>query len=74
MCRIPMEDEELNQIYKEVKSEALALFHKKAVNSQYSQEYVIELKERIRQSVDLLRQENSRESEQACQLFLQCSY
>ena len=39
-----------------------------------SDEYVRELKEKMKQSMQQLRLENDRESEQACHLFLQSSY
>ena len=55
--RIPMEEEELRDIYLEAKAEAILMFTKKAVGT--ADEYIKELKLKMKQLYDSLKQENT---------------
>lgn len=63
--RIPMEEEELHECYLEAKREALSVFTKKAVGN-VADEYIKELKEKLKNVYTQLKDENERESNQAC--------
>ena len=71
--RIPMDDDELREVCNEAKKEALAMFSKKAVGS-IADEFVGELKKKIKSLYLSIKEENERESAHACQLFLAESY
>lgn len=73
MNRIPMDEDELKEQYNEAKKEALAIFTKKAVGS-VADEYIGELKNKMKTMFQQVKEENERESNQACQMFLQESY
>ena len=60
-----MEEEDLQEQYEEAKKEAMALFHKKAVGS-VSEEYVRELKNKIKSIFQQVKEENERESNNSC--------
>ena len=61
MQRIPMEEDELKEQFKEAKKEAFALFQKKAVGNM-AEEYVKELKNKMNSFYQQLKEENERES------------
>ena len=71
--RIPMEEDELKEYFVEAKKEALAHFQKKAVGGA-SQEFLIELKSKIKILYQQIAEENERESTHACHMFLSESY
>ncbi len=73
MNRIPMEEEELREQYNEAKKEAITTFTKKAVGS-VAEEFITELKNKMKTLYTQIKEENERESNQACQMFLQESY
>jgi predicted CopG family antitoxin len=56
-----MDEDELKELYNESKKEALIIFHKKAVGG-VSEEYVKELKSKMQQVFNNLKEENERES------------
>lgn len=61
MTKIPIDEEELHEIYIEAKKDALALFSKKAVGS-VADEFIRELKHKIKTLYNQLKDENERES------------
>ena len=71
--RIPMEEEELQEQYVEAKREAIAHFNKKAVGG-VADEYIKELKSKLKQTYLSIKEENERESNNSCQQFLGESY
>lgn len=68
-----MEEEDLREYYNEAKKEAIAHFQKKAVGS-VADEYIRELKAKLKLTYDQIKEENERESTNACQVFLSESY
>lgn len=60
-----MDEEELHEYYTEAKRDALSLFSKKAVGN-VADEYVKELKEKMKSVYNQIKDENERESNQAC--------
>ena len=62
---MPMEEDELREQYKREKEEAVAKFTKKAVGSM-AEQYVKELKGKMKALFGELKDENERESTHAC--------
>jgi hypothetical protein len=71
--RIPMEEEELREIYQEAKVEAISLFTKKAVGSA-AEEYIKELKLKMKQLYSSLKEENAMQANNTASQFLDESY
>jgi hypothetical protein len=71
--KIPLEEEELHEFYLEAKREAITTFSKKAVGN-VADEYVKELKMKMKTMFNQIKEENERESMQACSVFLSESY
>lgn len=67
--RIPLDEEELKECYKDAKKEALAHFHKRAVGN-VAEEFVRDLKNKMQTVYETLRDENERESIHATQMCL----
>ena len=63
--RIPMEEDDLKEQYEEAKKEAVAHFQKKAVGS-VADEYIKELKTKLKITYEQIKEENERESNNAC--------
>jgi hypothetical protein len=71
--RIPIEEEELKETYQEAKREAMQLFQKKAVGSA-AEEYIKELKLKMKQLYQSLKEENTMQANGAASQFLEESY
>ena len=71
--RIPMEEDELKECFVEAKRDALSLFTKKAVG-QVQEEYIRELKLKMKQLFYQIKDENEREGNNSCNAFLEESY
>ena len=71
--RCPMLPEELKDVYRQAKAEAMKLFNKAAVGDVRDQ-YYEQLKSQMTQKFDLYSLENEKTSDQECQNFLQRNY
>jgi len=60
MPRIPMDEEDLKEAYRESKKDALNMFVKKAVGSGVQEEYLKELKEKMNSIYLQIKEENER--------------
>ena len=64
--KIPMDEDDLKTAYDEAKKEAIALFQKKAVGG-VAEGYVKELRQKMKQTYESVREENEREAANAAQ-------
>ena len=71
--KLPLDDDELKIVIKEAKSEAFAVFNKKIVGG-HQEEYMGELKNKIREVVTSLTEENERLCAEGGQRFLEEAY
>ena len=71
--RVPLEEDELKDVYAEAKREAMAIYKKKAIGNQGT-ELIRDLKEKIKFKYQDLKEENERQSAQYCTSFLIDSY
>ena len=71
--RIPMDEDELKAQFDEAKKESLQAFTKRAVGG-VSEEYVRELKGKMKLIYEQIKEKNERECYNACQMFLGEAY
>ena len=72
-ARVPMYEDELRELYREAKKGAIAFFRSKAVGD-ISNDYLEDLKVKIKQKYSTIRAENEKESRKTCSAFLQNSF
>ena len=72
-ARIPMDEDELKAQFDEAKKESLQAFMKKAVGG-ISEEYVRELKGKMKLTYEQIKEKNERECYNTCQMFLGEAY
>ena len=72
-ARVPMFEEELKDLYNEAKKGAIAFFNSKSVG-EIANDYLEDLKVKIKQKYSTIRAENEKESRKNCSTFLQNSY
>ncbi len=71
--RMPLYDDELREVYKEAKTQALDFFNSKALG-EVADEYLEDLEMKFDQKYSQYRAENENESRKSCQIFLQNCY
>jgi len=70
---VPMEEEQLKEMYKSAKTKGMKLFEKTAVGD-VKEEFVAQLKEKMSSKFSHYENENKKSSEQQCEMFLQQNY
>ena len=72
-AHVPMAQDEIKDLYREAKQKGLAIFEKAAVG-EVRDEYLNQLRAKMRAKLEHLSNENEKSAETACMLFLQQSY
>jgi hypothetical protein len=70
----PQSDDQLDEIFREYKSQALKLFKKIAVGDDMQGKFVEDLKKKIKKKYDMLKADNTRNVEHSWQAFLSNLY
>lgn len=68
-ARVPMYEDELRELYRDAKKGSLAFFKSKAVGD-IANDYMEDLKVKIKQKYSTIRAENEKESRKTCSAFL----
>jgi chromosome segregation ATPase len=74
VCKMPIDEDELKKLHKEVKAESLKLFKQQAIDGVYYEQFVNELKSTLKEKLLNHVRNNDKETKKLCQTFLNKNY
>jgi hypothetical protein len=74
LSKMPMDEDELRKLHKEIKAESLKLFKQQAIDGMYYEHFINEMKTSLKEKLQTHIKSNDRETKKVCQTFLNKNY